>query len=90
MEIRAKSPVEVFLVILAASAALFAQTGGSSTDKRQNHANVVDARQIVALSVTAAERSWQARDHYNYMERDDDRRLDSLGQVKSKMSTSPG
>ena len=84
MEIRAKSPVEVFLVILAASAALFAQTGGSSTDKRQNHANVVDARQIAALSVAAAERSWQARDHYNYMERDDDRRLDSLGQVKSE------
>ena len=84
MEIRVKSPVEVFLVILAASAALFAQTGGSSTDKRQNHPNVVDARQIVALSVTAAERSWQARDHYNYMERDDDRRLDSLGQVKSE------
>jgi hypothetical protein len=44
----------------------------------------VDARQIVGLSVVAAERSWQARDHYNYMERDDDRRLDSLGQVKSE------
>jgi hypothetical protein len=84
MEIRAKSPAVVFLVILAASAALFAQTGGSSTDKGQHRANVVDARQIVGLSVAAAERSWQARDHYNYTERDDDRRLDSLGQVKSE------
>jgi hypothetical protein len=84
MEMQAKSPVVVFLVMLAASAALFAQTGGSSTENGQNGANVVDARQIVGLSVAAAERSWQARDHYNYTERDDDRRLDSLGQVKSE------
>ncbi len=76
MEIRAKSPVEVFLVMLAASAALFAQSGGSSPDKLQNHASVLDARQIVGLSVAATERSWQARNHYTYMERDEDRRLD--------------
>jgi hypothetical protein len=84
MEIRAKSPVEVFLVMLAASAALFAQSAGSSPDKLQNLASPLDARQIVALSVTATERSWQVRDHYTYMERDEDRRLDSLGQVKSE------
>jgi hypothetical protein len=84
MEIRAKSPVEVFLVMLAASAALFAQSAGSSPDKLQNLASVLDARQIVGLSITATERSWQARDHYTYMERDEDRRLDSLGQVKSE------
>jgi hypothetical protein len=84
MEIRAKSPVEVFLVMLAASAALFAQSAGSSPDKLQNLASALDARQIVGLSVTATERSWQARDHYTYMERDEDRRLDSLGQVKSE------
>ncbi len=84
MEIRAKSPVEVFLVMLAASAALFAQSGGSSPDKLQNHASVLDARQIVGLSVAATERSWQARNHYTYMERDEDRRLDSLGKVKSE------
>ena len=35
-------------------------------------------------SVAATERSWQARNHYVYMERDEDRRLDSLGQVKSE------
>jgi hypothetical protein len=84
MEIRANSRVEVFLVMLAASAALFAQTDGRSADKPQNHASVLDARQIVGLSVTATERSWEARNHYVYMERDDDRRLDSLGQVKSE------
>jgi len=43
-----------------------------------------DARQIVGQSVAATERSWQARNHYVYMERDEDRRLDSLGQVKSE------
>ena len=84
MKIRAKSPVEVFLVMLAASAALFAQSGGSSPDKLQSHASVLDARQIVGLSVVATERSWQARDHYTYTERDEDRRLDSLGNVKSE------
>jgi hypothetical protein len=84
MEIRARSPVEVFLLVLAASAALFAQSSGSSPDKLQNPASALDARQIVGLSVMATERSWQARDHYTYVERDEDRRLDSLGQVKSE------
>jgi len=84
MEIRTKSPVEVFLIMLAASAALFAQSAGSSPDKPQNHASILDARQIVDLSIAATERSWQARDHYTYVERDEDRRLDSLGQVKSE------
>ncbi len=83
MEILAKSPMEVFLVMLAASAALFAQSGGSSPDKPQNHASVLDARQIVGLSVAASERSWQARGHYTYTERDEDRRLDAHGQIKS-------
>ena len=35
-------------------------------------------------SVLATERSWGARDHYTYTERDEDRRLNSLGQVKSE------
>jgi hypothetical protein len=84
MEIRVKSPVEVFLVMLAASAALFAQSAGSSLDKPQNQALVLDARQIMSWSIAASERSWQARNHYAYMERDEDRRRDSLGQVKSE------
>jgi hypothetical protein len=82
MENLTRSPIKVFLVMLAASAALFAQS--SDPDKSQNPATVLDARQIVGQSVEATERSWQARDHYTYTERDDDRRLDSLGQVKSE------
>jgi hypothetical protein len=83
MEILAKSPMEVFLVMLTASAALFAQSGGSRPDKPQSLVGVLDARQIVGPSVAATERSWQARGHYTYTERDEDRRLDAHGQVKS-------
>jgi hypothetical protein len=84
MKIGAKAPVEVLLIMLAASAALFAQTGGNSLDKSQNHVSLPDPRVIVGQSVVAAERSWQARDQYTYMERDEDRRLDSLGRIKSE------
>jgi hypothetical protein len=62
------------IILLAASAALFAQSNGGSPDKPQNHSNVPDARLIVGPSIAATERSWQARDHYTYMERDEDRR----------------
>lgn len=79
-----KSLMYVILAIFAASSAVFAQTAGSSPAQFQNHANVLDARQIVKLSVAATERSWQARDQYAYMESDDDRRLNSLGKVKSE------
>src|SRR6266478_8307039 len=82
MEFLAKSRIGTFLVVIAASSALFAQDSGP--DEHQSHASVLDARQIVGLSVAALERSWQARDHYIYVERDEDRRLDSLGQVKSE------
>jgi hypothetical protein len=82
MKILAKSPMAVFLVMLAASAVAFAQSSGP--DKPQNEASVLGAGQIVGPSVAATERSWQVRDHYTYMERDEDRRLDSLGQVKSE------
>jgi len=68
--------------MVAVSSALFAQSTGP--DKIQNDASVVDTRQIVGLSIAVTERSWQARDHYTYMERDEDRRLNSLGQVKSE------
>jgi len=82
MQLLAKSRIGTFLVVVAASSALLAKDSGG--DKHQNQASVPDARQIVGLSVAATERSWQARDHYIYMERDEDRRLDSLGQVKSE------
>jgi hypothetical protein len=82
MELLAKSRIGTLLVVVAASSALFAETNG--TPKHQNQASVLGAREIVGLSIAATERSWQARDHYVYMERDEDRRLDSLGQVKSE------
>ena len=68
--------------MVAASSALFAQNNG--LDKHQNHASALDASQIVTPSIAATERSWEARGHYTYMERDEDRRLDSQGQVKSE------
>jgi len=82
MEFLIKSGIGTLLAVVAASSALFAQNSGP--DKLQNHPSILDARQIVALSVAATERSWQARGRYAYMERDEDRRLDSLGKVKSE------
>lgn len=82
MEFLAKSRIGALLIAVAASSPLFAQNTGP--DKHQNPANVLDARQVVSQSLVAAEHSWQARDKYVYMERDEDRRLDSLGQVKSE------
>ncbi len=82
MEILTKSRMEMLLVMVAASTALFAQS--SKPDAPQIHASVLDAREIVGQSVAATERSWQARDHYTYMERKEDRRLNSLGQVNSE------
>ena len=82
MEVLTKLGTQILLVTVAASTALFAQSSGPDTP--QNHVSVADARQIVGPSVAATERSWQARDHYTYTERDEDRRLNSLGQVKSE------
>lgn len=81
MKIQAKFRIGALLCGAAASSALFAQSGGPNKD--QNHAIALNARQIMGLSVLATERSWQVSDNYIYMKRDEDRRLDSLGQVKS-------
>jgi hypothetical protein len=82
METLANSSIAVLAIMLAASAAVFAQNSGPN--KTENPAKILDAREIVALSVAATERSWRVRDHYTYTERDEDRRVDSLGQVKSE------
>ena len=68
--------------MIAASPALFAQITGPV--RTQKNAAALDARQIMGLSVVATERSWEARDHYTYTERDEDERLDSVGKVKSE------
>ena len=78
----AKSRIATVLVVVAASSALFAQNGGP--EKLQDHASIPDARHIIGQSVVATERSLQARDRYTFVERDQDRRLDSQGQLKSE------
>jgi hypothetical protein len=82
MEFLTKFRIGALLIAVAASSSLFAQN--SEPDQHQNPRNVLDARQIVGKSLVAAEHSWQAHDAYIYMERDEDRRLDSLGQMKSE------
>jgi hypothetical protein len=81
MEFVSKFRIGALAVVVAASSALFAQDIAS--DKHQNQASL-DGGQIARQSVAATERSWQARAHYTYTERDEDRRLDSLGQLKSE------
>jgi hypothetical protein len=64
-------------------AILFAQADTSPV-KSQNRSSAPDARQIMEASIAATQRAWKARLHYTYMERDEDRRLDLAGHVKSE------
>jgi hypothetical protein len=70
------------IIMIAASAVGFAQVNGSAAQP-QNHSMGPDVRAIVGLSIAATDRSWRARIHYTYLQRDEDRRLDSHGLVKS-------
>jgi hypothetical protein len=72
------------IIILAASSALFAQSNGLEVQS-QNHSTLPDVRQIVESSIRATERHWKTRLQYTYIERDEDRRLDSNGHVKSEV-----
>src|SRR5579864_8810584 len=71
------------ILMLGALAALFAQSNHSPV-KPQNHASVPDVRQIVESSIAATQRDWKARLHYTYIERDESRRRDLAGHVKSE------
>jgi hypothetical protein len=82
MEILARFRIGALLAVVAASSPLLAQNDGPA--KPQNLPAVLDARQIVGQSLLATERSWQARGEYVFVERDEDRRLDSQGAVKSQ------
>lgn len=73
----------IVIIMLAASSALFAQNVDSPV-KSQNHSSVPDVRQIVESSIAVTRRLWQVRLHYTFMERDEDRRLDSEGRLKSE------
>ena len=82
MEFFAKSRIATVLVVVSTSSLLFAQSGGRGT--RQDNSSSSDALHIVSLSIVAAERSLLARNRYTYVERDQDRRLDVHGQLKSE------
>jgi hypothetical protein len=71
------------VILLAAAAALFAQTDQAPV-KSQNHSSVPDVHQIVESSIAATQHHWQARLRYTYVERDEDRSRDSEGHVKSE------
>jgi hypothetical protein len=75
--------LRISVIVLAGSSAVFAQDDGNSSNQPQNHASGLDARQIMGASVAATERSWQARGQYTYTERDEDRRLDAEGKIRS-------
>jgi hypothetical protein len=82
MDSLAKFRNTVLLLMVAASPGLIAQTIGPVQPQKQ--AVKLDAQKIMVLSVAATERSWDARDHYTYMVKDEDRRLDAQGHVKSQ------
>ena len=84
MGILTKTTIQVLAVVLAASSALIVQSGESSAVKPENQTSILDPNQIVELSIAATERNWLERDQYTYIERDEDRRLDSLGEIKSE------
>jgi len=64
------------VITLATSAVLFAQ--GDIASLKSN------ASQIMGSSIEATQRQWQVRLHYTYLERDENRRRDSAGHVKSQ------
>ncbi|GAC1631374.1 MAG: hypothetical protein NVS9B14_03110 [Candidatus Acidiferrum sp.] len=61
---------------------LFAQSD-SSRAKPRIDSSVPDVRQIVESSIAATQRYWQERLRSTYMQRDENRRLDSAGLLKS-------
>ncbi len=69
--------------MLTVSAVSFAQNNGSVAQPH-NHSIGPNIRAIVGLSIAATDRSWRERTDYTYVERDEDRRLDSQGLVKSQ------
>jgi len=69
------------IIFLAASSALLAQSNNFLV-KSQSYSNGPDVRQIVESSIAATERSWQGRLNYTYVQRNEDRRLDSEGRLK--------
>jgi hypothetical protein len=72
------------MITLAVFAILFGQ-GAAGPVKAQNLSGVPDVHLIVESSIAATQRQWQARLHYTYSERDEDRRRNSAGRVTSEV-----
>jgi hypothetical protein len=82
------------VILLAASCAFFTQcavfaqnTQAQNTGNdvvSQDQSSVPDVRRIVLSSVAATQRHWRQWVLYSYLERDENRRLDSAGHVKSE------
>jgi hypothetical protein len=71
------------IIVLLASSMMLAQSD-SFRVKPQIDSSVPDIRQIVESSIAATQRHWQQRLRSTYVQRDENRRLDSAGRVKSK------
>lgn len=71
-------------VIFLAASSLLSVQGNDFLIKSQSYSNTPEVRRIVESSIAATERSWQRRLQYTYLERDEDRRLDPEGRVKSE------
>ena len=69
--------------ILCCTAGLLAQNNAPPAKGHDNAASI-DGRDILRRSITTAERSWKAREHYTYTQRDEEKRLDTKGRVKSQ------
>lgn len=71
------------IILLAVSSSLFAQSDDAPVNSPKR-SSVLDVRQIMESSIAATRRHWQARLHYTYVERDENRRRDLDGHVKSE------
>jgi hypothetical protein len=72
------------IILLLASSAILAQSNNFPVNS-QFHSSAPDVRQIVESSIEVTQHQWQARLHSTYVERDENRRLDSAGRVKSEV-----
>lgn len=70
------------LLTLAAFAVFF-DPGNAGPLEARNLSSAPDVTQIVTSSIAATQRYWQARLHYTYIERDEDRHKDSAGRMIS-------
>jgi hypothetical protein len=75
--------MRTFIIIITVLGVHFTQAIESAT-AAENPSIEPNTGSIVARSIAATDRSWKSRSHYLYIERDEDRRLDSSGLVKSQ------